>query len=66
MKVIQAVQELIQSGTCSLSQRIPKRKTGIFGRAPIVSPTAQAAVLEDKIRSGTINENDLNTLYFAT
>jgi pimeloyl-ACP methyl ester carboxylesterase len=65
MKVIQAVQELIQSGTCGLNKRIPKRKTGIFGRAPIVSPTAQAAVLEDKIRSGTINENDLNTLYFA-
>lgn len=66
MKVIQAVQDLIQGGSCSLNKRIPKRKTGIFARAPIASPTAQAAVLEDKIRSGTINENDLTTLYFAT
>ncbi|HMN63180.1 MAG TPA: hypothetical protein PJ988_22630, partial [Anaerolinea sp.] len=63
--VIQAVQSLIVSGTCDLPKRIPKRKTGLFARAPITSTTAQAAVLDEKIRSGTIQDDDLSSLYFA-
>jgi len=63
--VIQAVQSLIVSGTCDLNKRIPKRKTGLFARAPITSTTTQAAVLDEKIRSGTIQDDDLSTLYFA-
>ena len=66
MNVIQAVQDLIQGGSCDLNKRIPKRKTGIFARAPIASPTAQAAVLEEKIRTGSFNDDDLSTLYFAS
>lgn len=63
--VIQAVQSLIVSGTCDLPKRLPKRKTGLFARAPITSTTAQAAVLDEKIRSGTIQDDDLSSLYFA-
>ncbi len=65
-KVIRAVQDLIQGGDCDLNKSIPKRKTGIFARAPILSPATQAAVLEEKIRSGSIDNDDLSTLFFAS
>jgi pimeloyl-ACP methyl ester carboxylesterase len=65
-QVIQAVQDLIQSDTCDLNKRIPRRKVGLFARAPITSPATQAAVLEDKIRAGSVDDADLDTLYFAS
>ncbi len=65
-QVIQAVQDIIISGTCSLNKRIPKRKTGLFARAPITSVATQAAVLDDKIRDGSIQDDDLAALYFAS
>lgn len=64
-KVIEAVRDLILTGTCSLNKKLPKKKTGLFARAPITSVNTQAAILEEKIEAGTINENDLSSFYFA-
>lgn len=63
--VIQAVKSLVVDGTCELNKRIPKKKTGLFRRDTILSVDTHAAVLEEKIRSGAVNENDLTSMYFA-
>jgi pimeloyl-ACP methyl ester carboxylesterase len=65
MDVINAVQELLHDGSCGLPQKVPPKKTGLFARAPVISTTDQAAVLADKIRKGSINQDDLENIYFA-
>ncbi|MBI4927352.1 MAG: alpha/beta fold hydrolase [Anaerolineae bacterium] len=63
--VINAVEGLIISGDCSLNTRIPKKKVGLFGKPGPVAPASRAAVIEDKVKDGTITSAELGDLFFA-
>ena len=63
--VIRAVKAIARDGSCDLSQQVPKKKSGFLTRDIPLPVNTRAAVVEEKIRTGTVNEADLENFYFA-
>ncbi|GAP06633.1 lecithin:cholesterol acyltransferase [Anaerolinea thermolimosa] len=63
--VIQAVKAITREGKCNLSQQVPKKKSGLIARDSPLPVNTRAAIIEEKIHSGTVTEADLENLYFA-